>query len=337
MSVPEIPELEAMLWSLLEQIPYGRVTTYGDLARALGDVKAARWVGEVLRDHPHNSARSNECPCHRVVRRNGDPGLYATGDAFEKLRRLELEGVETLTPYPTTKTTPSSPHVDLKRFGFYDFECAAPLKTLAEFQETLPEQIQIAPWSDTPAFVGGVDVSYIDKQTAVAAYVVVETSTGRLIDTACIKRPVRFPYISGYLAFREIPLYLELFAEVRRRDLLTPVVFVDGNGILHHRRAGIASHLGVAADVRTIGVGKKLQCGKVVLGGLTARSPRPIIQDGEPVGVAMKAGDESRPVFVSPGHRIDVANAARLTRMLFHGHRVPEPIYHADRVSREAK
>ncbi len=116
---------------------------------------------------------------------------------------------------------------------------------------------------------------------------------------------------------------------------MTEVLFVDGNGILHPRRAGIASHLGVLTNLRTVGVGKKLLCGKVDLSLVTPQKPQPIRDGQEIIGMALKAEAGSNPVFVSPGHRIDVANAARLAKRLFHGHRIPEPIYHADALSRQ--
>ena len=85
----DIPDLPLQLRELLEQVPAGRVTTYGDLAEALGDVAAARWVGSYLLDHPHDG----DCPCHRVVRRTGELGLFITGDEADKQRRLTADGV----------------------------------------------------------------------------------------------------------------------------------------------------------------------------------------------------------------------------------------------------
>jgi deoxyribonuclease V len=149
-----------------------------------------------------------------------------------------------------------------------------------------------------------------------------------------VHRKVSFPYISGYLAYRELPILLELIEQVQNQRAVTDVLFVDGNGILHPRRAGIASHLGVLTNLRTVGVGKKLLCGKVDLSQVKPLNPQTILDGEEELGMALKAEAGSRPVFVSPGHLIDMANAARLAQLLFHGHRVPEPIYHADAQSR---
>ncbi len=190
-------------------------------------------------------------------------------------------------------------------------------------------------YQQTPVEIAAVDLSYPGDGTAVACYAVVETGTGRLVWSSTVHRPVRFPYVTGYLAYRELPILLDLIEHVQSQRPLAEVVFVDGNGILHPRRAGIASHLGVLTDLRTVGVGKKLICGKVDLSQVTPQAPQRVMHNGEELGMAMKAEPRSRPVFISPGHRMDVANAARLARLLFHGHRVPEPIYHADSLSRQ--
>ena len=84
---PEIPDLPKALRALLRQIPKGQVTTYGDLAAALGSGRAARWVGEYLADHDHKA----RCHCHRVIRATGEPGLYVTGNGSEKIHKLTAE------------------------------------------------------------------------------------------------------------------------------------------------------------------------------------------------------------------------------------------------------
>ncbi len=316
----ELPNLSEDLWRLLKQVPRGRVTTYGDLADALGDVVAARWVGEYLLSHPH----AEDCPCHRVVRRTGELGLYLTRSVQEKQYRLEHDSVEVFRG-----------RVDLERFGFDDFSSQRPLGVLSAFQETLPVSVSLKPFPETPEWAAGVDVSYVRGDRAVAAYAVIDVASGRLISATTVSKPVTFPYIPGYLAFREAPILLDLFREVESKRQLADLVFVDGNGILHHRHAGIATHLGVVADARTIGIGKKLLCGQVDLNGIVAGEPRPVTHAGRLVGMAVKANKTNRPIFVSPGQHIDIADAVRITQLLFHGHRLPEPIYQADRLSRQ--
>ena len=117
---------------------------------------------------------------------------------------------------------------------------------------------------------------------------------------------------------------------------MAEVVLVDGNGRLHQRQAGIATHLGVAGDLPTVGVAKKLLCGDVDLGGLTAAESRPILQHGETIAVAMKSAARSNPIFISAGYRIDLSLAATLVRQCFHGHRLPEPVHWAHTLANAA-
>jgi deoxyribonuclease V len=292
------------------------VTTFGDLARAVGDVTAARWVAQTTR----GGELADDCPTHRVVMKTGD----LSGDSQAQQKLLQREGIEV-----------ANNRVDLMEVGFQDFESSRPLGRLKDYQESLSARIELLPYSKTPDEIAAVDLSYLDDGTAVACYAVVETKTGKLVWSETVHRKVPFPYITGYLAYREIPILLDLIEHVQSRRPVAEVVFVDGNGYLHPRRAGIASHFGVVANLRTVGVGKKLLCGKVDLSLVTPGAPQPIFDRDEEIGRAMKSQAGSRPVFISPGHRIDVASAERLARLLFHGHRVPEPIYHADALSRK--
>jgi deoxyribonuclease V len=137
--------------------------------------------------------------------------------------------------------------------------------------------------------------------------------------------PGQDPNISTYLSFREIPILLDLLDAVRAAGRIAEVLLVDGTGILHHRHAGIASHLGVVASLLTIGITKKLLCGQVDVKEMTPSESRPVVYEDQLTGVAL------RPIFISPGHRVDVAFCEQLVRRLLTGRRLPEPIYWADR------
>lgn len=315
-----IPDMKAELQALLRQIPKRRVTTYGSLARALGNVKAARWVADELLTHDHDE----RCRCHRVVRSTGELGLYTRGSTTGKAMRLNADGI------PTVDET-----IALDQLNFDDFKADdPPLVRLAAIQNRLPDEIKFTPLDSMPETVGGVDVSYGRGGVATAAYVRVATATGELLWCGTARREAVFPYVSGYLAFREIGVLLDVICVASDAGQLAPIVFVDGSGILHDRGAGIASHVGVLTGLRTVGVSKKLPCGQVDLANLPARQPRPILHAGAIRGVALKAAASSRAIFVSPGNHIDVDGAAAAAIALFHGHRVAEPIYHADRTSR---
>ncbi len=324
--LPKIPDLAAELFGLLEKIPPGRVTTYGRLAAALGDPVAARWVGQTLIRHPHDE----HCLCHRVVRVDGTLGTEGQ-ETEEKQRRLEAEGVEVI-----------GGRVAWDRFGF-DFELSQkkrPLETLRLFQEQVQERAQMETPSPQkkPRLVGGVDVSYVGPELGIAGYCLVELETAKVVWSTTVAHPVRFPYITGYLSFRELPLLLALMEKVRAAGWEDDVLLVDGSGMLHPRGAGIATHLGVVLDCPTIGATKKLLCGQVDLKEMAPREVRPVVWNGAAIGAAIRPTSGSRrPIFVSPGHRTDPGFAVELALKLLKGHRLPEPIYWADRMSREKK
>jgi deoxyribonuclease V len=296
------------------------VTTCGDLAKALGDRIAARWVGYFALHHDHRPA----CACHRIVRVGGVLGGYTAGSMQDKAKRLANEGIVL-----------RQGTIDLDRFGFQDFVTDRPLEPLRQAQESIQRHIVLRPRRRIPKFIGGVDVAYPEPEVGVAAYALVETETGKLVWSTTVRRRVVFPYITSYLSFREIPILLELLDEVRTAGRMAEVVMVDGTGILHHRRAGIASHLGVVASLPTIGVTKKLLCGKVDIEEMAPGESRPVVLENQLTGVAIRPTSGSRrPIFLSPGHRVDVVFCEQIARRLLIGRRLPEPIYWADRLSR---
>jgi deoxyribonuclease V len=239
LAVPDMPDA---LCRLLAQVPPGRVTTYGALAEALGNKIAARWVGHFLMHHEHTAA----CPCHRVLRVDGRLGQYVA-DVAVKAQKLAAEDVEV-----------RAEAVDLARYEYHALVSDRPLARLARLQKSIERQVSLRGPRRMPRQIAGVDVSYAGPDDAAAAYAVVDVRSGQLAWSHVIRRPVRFPYISTYLSFREIPILLDLLDEVRAAGRLTRIVLVDGAGVLHPRRAGIASHLGVLAGLTTIGVTKAL-------------------------------------------------------------------------------
>jgi deoxyribonuclease V len=318
--MPPIPDLALALGRLVGQVPAGCVTTPGILAAALGNPLAARWIGHFLLHHDHKA----DCPCHRVVRAGGLLGRHPEGSEAKALR-LQAEGVEIVNGC-----------LDLDRYAFSDLESDRPLEKLSRFQARLAKQVTSRSRRKVPKAVGGVDVSYASPTEGLAAYALVEVSTGDVLWSTVIRRPVRFPYITSYLTFRELPLLLDLIEEVRKQDRLAPVVLVDGTGILHPRQAGIASHLGVVAGLPTIGVTKKLLCGQVDIQGMQPLESRPVVFDDQLQGAAIRpTAGSCRPLFISPGSGLDLASAEQIVRAVLTGRRLPSPLYWADRLSRK--
>ncbi len=317
---PPIPDMVLALRRLIDQVPQGRVTTAGALAAALGNPVAARWIGHYLLHHDHYDG----CVCHRVLRAGGALGAYPEG-GDEKVCRLRADGISVLAGC-----------VDLERYGFDDLKSDRPLEKLARYQNRLAAEVSLRPRRKVPQLLGGVDVSYIGPEEGVAAYALVEVATGELLWATTIRRKVRFPYITSYLTFRELPLLIDLIDEVCAHDRIAPVVLVDGTGILHPRRAGIASHLGIVTGLPTIGVTKKLLCGKVDVAGLRPLEARPVVLDDQLIGAAIRPTTGScRPLFVSPGSGLDLSSAEEIVRSVLNGRRLPSPLYWADHLSRQ--
>ena len=173
-------------------------------------------------------------------------------------------------------------------------------------------------------FVAGTDVSF-DRRSPLlhAAVVVLDARTLAVVDAATARTPARFPYVPGYLAFRELP---PLFAAFEKLRVTPDLVVCDGHGRAHPRRFGLASFLGVALDVPTIG------CAKSVLVGEHAEPSRergaytPLREGREILGSALRTREGVAPLFVSVGHRISLAAARRWVLRLAPTHRVTEPV-----------
>jgi deoxyribonuclease V len=171
--------------------------------------------------------------------------------------------------------------------------------------------------------VAGVDVSYEKHGDHFFAAVVVLDWPGlQLIDQAHASARVAFPYVPGLLSFRELPVLLEAFRQLRT---VPDVVLVDGQGIAHPRRLGLASHLGLWLQLPTIGCAKSRLCGEFTEPAAAKGSAAPLLLQGEVVGSVLRSRTRVKPLFVSPGHRIGVAAASELVLACCQRYRLPEP------------
>ncbi len=178
--------------------------------------------------------------------------------------------------------------------------------------------------------VAGADVSYSKRGgNAVAAMVVLSYPDLDLMDEAFVRGEISFPYIPGLLSFREAPLLIQAFRRLRR---LPDVVLYDGQGIAHPRGFGLASHMGVLLDLPSIGCAKKKLVGDFGDVGLQAGSTTPLKLDGKIIGAVIRTRRGVKPVFVSPGHRIDLEFSIKLVLRTCRGFRLPEPLRRAHRM-----
>jgi deoxyribonuclease V len=183
--------------------------------------------------------------------------------------------------------------------------------------------------------LAGVDCAFShDGARCFAAAVLWDLETRTLVEARSASRPLRFPYVPGLLSFREAPAML---AALRRLRGTPDALLVDGHGLAHPRRFGIACHLGLLADLPCVGVAKSRLCGTHAEPGPRRGAQAPLRDDGELLGSVLRTREGSKPVYVSVGHAIDLATATRLVQDATLAHRLPEPTRLADRAVAAAK
>lgn len=171
--------------------------------------------------------------------------------------------------------------------------------------------------------VAGADVSF-DRGSPVlyAAVALLDAASLEVVEVAGVRSAARFPYVPGYLSFREIPAVLEALGKLRRRPDL---VVCDGHGRAHPRRFGLACHLGVLLDVPTLGCAKSRLVGTHREPGPRRGAHVPLRDAGEVIGEVLRTREGVKPVYVSVGHRIALASARRQVLRLAPRFRLPEP------------
>jgi deoxyribonuclease V len=183
--------------------------------------------------------------------------------------------------------------------------------------------------------VAGLDCAFTqDGARCLAAAVVWDLARAVVVEERIASRPLRFPYVPGLLSFREAPA---LLAVLRKLRAAPDALMVDGQGLAHPRRFGIACHIGVLCDLPTVGVAKSRLVGEH-REPAARRGSRAALRDrGERIGTVLRTRDGVRPVYVSIGHAIDLASAERLVLRAGGGFRLPEPTRRADAAVARAK
>jgi deoxyribonuclease V len=313
--IGRLPDLWRETYDLVAQVPLGKVTTYGEVARALGDIVASRFVGLAM-------SRNDDIvrvPCRRVVQTDGQVGGYTGGGPAKKIRLLRGEGIR----------IEGSKVVDLEQVLFKEFTTRYPLAKLRQKQVELKRRLILREHRGPIESVAGIDVAYSGDR-AFAAMVIFDYKTGEEVERHMIEGEARFPYVPTYLAFREIPVIRPLMRHIKKGTIL----MFDGNGVLHPLGFGVTSQIGVVFDLPTVGVAKKLLCGSV--SGKSIRGVREVRDSGGLVGYAISKTSGGKPVFVSAGHRVSSAQARDIA-LRFLIHRVPEPTRLAHIAAGEAR
>ena len=180
--------------------------------------------------------------------------------------------------------------------------------------------------------IAGFDVGFEDEgATTRAAAVLLDADTLEVLDQQVARLPTAMPYIPGLLSFRELPA---LFAALDRLKAKPDLAFIDGHGIAHPRRLGIAAHFGVATGLPSIGVAKKILIGEARMALHDMRGAfTPLRDKGEQIGWLLRSKPKCLPLIISPGHRVAMPSAPELVMRYVTTYRLPEPTRLADRIA----
>ncbi|PPU75277.1 MULTISPECIES: deoxyribonuclease V [Xanthomonas] len=183
----------------------------------------------------------------------------------------------------------------------------------------------------TPQLLAGFDVGFEDEgQTTRAAAVLLDAQTLLPLEMQVARVATSMPYVPGLLSFRELPALLRALALLSH----TPdLAFVDGQGIAHPRKLGIAAHFGVVTGLPSIGVAKQRLAGQFADPGPERGDHSPVLLGGAQIGWALRSKPRCNPLIVSPGHRVSLQGALAWTLRTLRAYRLPEPTRLADRLA----
>lgn len=203
-----------------------------------------------------------------------------------------------------------------------NYQNLSPAEAIA-YQHELKKLIRIEKLHTGIKTIAGADVSFNKNSEIVYAGIIV-LSYPQLteIDRSAVISKTKFPYISGLLAFREIPSLLEAWEKL---NIKPDLVVLDGQGIAHERRTGIATHFGLLTDVPAIGCAKSRLTGSFEEPENVPFAESPIYSHGEVVGAALRTKRNCKPVYISPGHRVDLTQSIAIIKQCVGKHRIPEP------------
>ena len=179
--------------------------------------------------------------------------------------------------------------------------------------------------------VAGIDLGYDAKtDTSRAVVVVLSLPDLRLIEKSEAIMPIQFPYVPGLLSFRETPVAVKALEKLENAPDL---ILCDGQGVAHPRRFGVACHIGIIADVPTIGAAKSILVGKFENLGEQRGSVAPLIHRKEQIGAALRTREKVQPIYISIGHRISLETAVNYVLQCTPKYRLPETTRLADKLA----
>jgi deoxyribonuclease V len=168
--------------------------------------------------------------------------------------------------------------------------------------------------------IAGVDQAFV-KDKIISGIVVMDYNSLEVVERAHSVGTVSYPYIPTFLSFREGPAIVRAFNKLKNPP---DMLMVDGAGINHPRCAGIATHIGVALNVPTIGITKKILCGEGLEPSQKGEAS-PLVYESKKVGWLLKSRENGRPIIVAPGHRVSLESSLSIVKACLRGHKLPEP------------
>lgn len=204
-----------------------------------------------------------------------------------------------------------------------------------QIQEALRGRVILKKTFSKIKAMGGGDVAYSKNGNRLfGAMVVLSFPNMEILDMATAEGKTPFPYIPGLLSFREGPILIKTFQHLKIKP---DVLMVDGQGSAHPRGMGLASHMGLWLDLPSIGCAKTPLLDEFISPGPLRGSYEWIRREGKKVGAVLRTKDKVNPLFVSPGHRIDLKTSLQLILESCRKFRIPEPLRQAHQISREIK
>jgi deoxyribonuclease V len=207
------------------------------------------------------------------------------------------------------------------------------IKRAKMIQEILREKVRITPFEKSPEYIAATDAAFFhDKVIGVAC--LYKYPDIILLEEVYAVTKVLFPYIPGLLSFREGPAIIEAIDDLKIKP---DIILLDGQGIAHPKGLGIASHIGVLLGMPTIGCAKSRLIGDYREPGHKKGNWSFLRYSGKIVGVVLRTRDGVRPLFVSPGNRIDIKSSIEIVLSCTRKYRIPEPLRRADFISKKIK
>lgn len=203
------------------------------------------------------------------------------------------------------------------------------------YQRELRKKVRITPLDRPVESIGGADISFNKYSETVYAGIIVLSYPGlkEICKTTLISR-TSFPYIPGLLAFREVPALQEAWNQL---EVKPGVLVLDGQGIAHPRRVGIATHFGLLTGIPAIGCAKSNLTGRFEEPANTPFAESEVRDKGELIGIALRTKKNCKPVFISPGHRIDFPQSLEIIKTCTGKYRIPEPTRRAHLLVNEVR